>query len=285
MKRLRRNRRGNAKLRKTYQFRPMSEMLESRELLAANVFADVADVAEGEDAKVAFRIAATTTNGTPISEIKEGDSFQLRGYTQDVRTSNADGVFAAYFDVVYDTDYVSRIGTPTHFAPYVNYKSANLDNAAVLDEYGGFSTSFTPLPNPSDEKLVFSIPMRANAAGTAIFTTNMADDSPSHDVLVFNQNDSVESNEITFGSYQLEITEPGRIPFHEDFDDNDAEDFVILDGSWTVDSQRYVGEAEDGEWAFATVDLVDPIPEKYKIGVTVNVPEAESGMNENVFSV
>ena len=230
MKRLRRNRRGNTKSRKTYQFRPVSETLESRELLAVNAFADVADVAEGEDAKVAFRIAATTTNGTPISEIKEGDSFQLRGYTQDVRTSNADGVFAAYFDVVYDTDYVSRIGTPTHFAPYVNYKSANLDNAGVLDEIGAFAST-SALSN--DEKLVFSIPMRADAAGTAIFTTNMADIVPHHYVLVYNEDNPVGANEITFGSYQLEITEPGKIPFHEDFDDNDAEDFVILDGSWT----------------------------------------------------
>ena len=127
--------------------------------------------------------------------------------------------------------------------------------------------------------------MRADAAGTAIFTTNMADIVPHHYVLVYNEDNPVGANEITFGSYQLEITEPGKIPFHEDFDDNDAEDFVILDGSWTVDSQRYVGEAEDGELAFATVDLVDPIPEKYKIGVTVNVPEADSGMYKNAFSV
>ena len=260
----------------------MSETLESRELLAANAFADLADVAEGEDAKVAFRIAATTTNGTPISEIKEGDSFQLRGYTQDVRTSNADGVFAAYFDVVYDTDYVSRIGTPTHFTPYVNAKSAILNNAGVLDEIGPIASLNTL---GSDEKLLFTIPMRANAAGTAIFTSNVADDTPSHHVLVFNENNAVETNEITFGSYQLEITEPGRIPFVEDFNDNDAEDFVVLDGSWAVESQRYVGEADANEWAFSTVDLVDAIPEKYKIGVTVNIPEAESGMHKNAFSV
>ncbi|HAL13973.1 MAG TPA: hypothetical protein DCP67_09165, partial [Planctomycetaceae bacterium] len=112
-----------------------------------------------------------------------------------------------------------------------------------------------------------------------------ADDTPAHHVLVYNENNAIGANEITFGSYQLEITEPGRIPFYEDFDDNDAEDFVILDGSWTVDSQRYVGEAEDGEWAFATVDLVDAIPEKYKVGVTINVPEAESGMHKNAFGV
>ena len=260
----------------------MTESLESRELLAANAFADVVDVAEGEDAKVVFRIAATTTNGTPISEIKEGDSFQLRGYTQDVRTSNADGVFAAYFDVVYDTDYVSRIGTPTHFTPYLNAKSAILNNAGVLDEIGAIASLSTL---GSDEKLLFSIPMRADAAGTAVFTTNVADDTPAHHVLVYNENNAIGANEITFGSYQLEITEPGRIPFYEDFDDNDAEDFVILDGSWTVDSQRYVGEAEDGEWAFATVDLVDAIPEKYKVGVTINVPEAESGMHKNAFGV
>ena len=56
--------------------------------------------------------------------------------TEDLR-ANAEGVFAAYTDIVYDSDLISVIG-PIAFSPqFQNQAEGDASTAGVVDEAGG----------------------------------------------------------------------------------------------------------------------------------------------------
>src|SRR5207244_4939722 len=53
---------------------------------------------------------------------------------------------------------------------------------------------------------VFSVPMRATAAGTLAFATNPADESPSHDVLVYSGSTSgLPASKVHYGAASIEV--------------------------------------------------------------------------------
>ena len=64
------------------------------------------------DALMQFRLEVTDTSGTPISSINVGEDFQLNVYVQDLRAVPY-GVFAAFLDVVYSSQYVAVNGSLT----------------------------------------------------------------------------------------------------------------------------------------------------------------------------
>jgi hypothetical protein len=256
-------------LRKSVETKLQLETLENRELLAADMLAGLADLAEGEAGdKVQMRLVATDNSGNPITEINLDDTFQLRALATDLRT-DGDGVFATFLDIEYPSQFASVTGSATHYTPYTNFKSGTTTTAGLMDEIGSMAGLSTL---GSSEYLVFSVPMQATAEGTILFTSNPADVLPAHDVLIYGENNAVSSDIITYGSYSLEVTAQGALPFEEDFNDGVADDFSIAAGIFEVINARY--EATPDGISLNPISLVDltvPLPNKVRMETTINM--------------
>ena len=256
-------------LRKSVETKLQLETLENRDLLAADLLAGLVDLGEGEAGdKVQMRLVATDNSGTPITQINLDDTFQLRALTTDLRT-DGDGVFATFLDIDYTSQLASVTGAATHYTPYTNFKSGTTTTVGLMDEIGsmaGLSTLGT------SEYLVFSVPMRATAEGTILFTSNPADVLPAHDVLVYGENNAVSSDDISYGSYSLEVTAQGNLPFEEDFNDGVADDFSVALGTFEVINNGYDATPNStSSNAISLVDLSVPLPNKVRMETTVNM--------------
>ncbi|GAB5401791.1 MAG: Ig-like domain-containing protein [Aureliella sp.] len=163
---------------------------------------------------VRLNLRATDANGNEIDEIVVGQTFQLRGFVQDLRTTGPNlGIFAAYEDVLYDSGLVSvnasttndpNLGFEVAFGPdYGRVREGNIRTAGVINEIGAVSTGDTPLG--TDERLVFTVNLTANAVGLAQFIADPADISPLHDVLTYEPVEPVPFDKITFGFDSLNI--------------------------------------------------------------------------------
>lgn len=197
----------------------------------------------GTSAKdVSFRLATTNTSGTVLTETPAGSIFQLRVYVKDLRDNDGDGdmnddrgVFAAYMDLLLDSNLVSTIpngsnprGFDVTFGP--DYDTNGLSGTAstnLIDEIGAFQDSAQPL-GPS-ERLFATITLLANAAGVANFFADPADITPLHDTLLFEPTDPVNIDRIDLGLTSITITPgaggEGESPFQNprnpyDVDDN-----------------------------------------------------------------
>jgi hypothetical protein len=256
-------------LRKSVETKLQLETLENRELLAADMLAGLADLAEGEAGdKVQMRLVATDNSGNPITEINLDETFQLRALTTDLRT-NGEGVFATFLDIDYPPQFASVTGAATHYSPYTNFKSGTTTTAGLMDDIGSMA-GLSTLGN--SEHLVFSVPMQATAEGTILFTSNPADVLPAHDVLVYGENNAVSSDIISYGSYSLEVTAQGALPFEEDFNDGVADDFSIALGTFEVINNGYDAvPISTRSNAVSLVDLTVPLPNKVRMETTVNM--------------
>lgn len=172
---------------------------------------------------VEFRLEATGSGGTPLNTVSVGDEFLLSVYTQHVSDfffggspSNdpADaGLFAPFLDITFDGGLASTTGPIDHAQRFSTVSSGVLA-AGHIDNVGGLATSSTPnqIPTPPGaiEELVFSIPLRADAAGTLDFVGAPANDGAFYDVLVFGRDTAVDPVDVDFGMTSLTVVpEPG----------------------------------------------------------------------------
>lgn len=172
--------------------------------------------AEGEgEVLLRFRLEATDPSGNPIAAVQQGEGFQLRVYTQDIRASGAQGVFAAFMDVTYDSALATVSGPITAGPAYpgvtdLQFPHGNTTVPGLIDEAGGWSNSLTPLG--SAEFLVVVIPFTAVDLGAVTFFSDPADVSPANDVLLYGgingQIAPVPDAQIDYGTTTLTITPP-----------------------------------------------------------------------------
>jgi hypothetical protein len=156
-------------------------------------------------------------NGTPITSIAQGQTFELRVFVRDLRADDGDGdpntdrrvVYAAYADLLYGAQLVTPLGTVNHVTPYIAQKSGDLSIPGIMNELGAFSEKLTPPSSGGDPALVARIPMRALAVGTAKFRSDPADNLPLNDTLLYEPPGPVGYEKISFGSADLTITNAG----------------------------------------------------------------------------
>lgn len=153
---------------------------------------------------VLFSVAAVDANGQTIRQVAEGDAFELRVFVQDLRPEPL-GVHAGYLDVNYDFTRIEPTGAITFGPDYPNGSSGDLTLDGLFDEAGVFD-GFGPLDGAS--RLLMKVPMRATALGTARVTSDPADWSPAHDVLVFGLDEPVPVEQIEYGELALEVVVP-----------------------------------------------------------------------------
>ncbi len=153
---------------------------------------------------VQFRLATTDLDGNEIDTISLNEQFILRGLVQDLRDV-ATGVFAAYADVNYPTGSADVQG-PIAFGPnYDNGQSGDASIDGLIDEVGAFDGIERLGP---DEALLFSVVMRATQEGVLEFETSPADIIPQHNVLLYDMEDEVPTDQIEYRSIEI-LVGPG----------------------------------------------------------------------------
>ena len=261
------------------------ETLERREMLAADLIGGLSELAEGEgSSKVQMRLVATDLSGQPVDKVVVNQNFNLQGYVTDLR-DDPRGVFTSYMDVEFNKTLVQATGAIQHGGSYSNFQSGTIDVSGalgVIDEVGGMA-GMSELG--AGEHLVFTVPMRATAAGNFVFDGNPADVKPAHQVLVYGENDEVTDDLITIVDYALEVSDTGILPYTEDFNDGTADGMTVTQGTFAVSSGRYISTPPDERTrSLSVVDLTVDIPAKTRFQTTINL-EYASGLRRNAYQV
>ena len=195
--------------------------------------------------KVRIRLEAVDLGGTVITSVNPGDTFELRAFVQDIRTSagTARGVASAYLDVLYNSTIIS-VNAPINFsAVYGNARSGSLAADGLIDEVGAFD-GVDPLG--VQERLLFSVSVTAVGSGLAVFTPDPADQQE-HDVTVYGEDVAVLPNQIDFVGTTVAV---GSNAFSID-------DVVVTEGdagsqSVTFTVTRFLPTGGDASFDFTT---------------------------------
>ncbi len=158
---------------------------------------------------VALTLVALDMQGQPIETIDVGSEFQIQFVIEDLR-SDPQGVFAFYADMNYSQEMASR---QAEFVPSDRYSSGASGDSSVaglLDEFGGFSASLTPVGG--GKMSLGSIKFKATAAGNFELTTNAADLIPNHYVLLYGTNNPADPDQVNYGGGMVKIP-ASRIAF------------------------------------------------------------------------
>jgi len=153
------------------------------------------------------QLTVTDSEDNLVTDLKIGDDFFLKVFVQDTRGSDAAGVFSSYVDATYDSTIAIPTGPITHADLFANGTSGDLSVLGLVDEAGGFGGSFSLLA-PGEPQLVWSLPMTAIAPGRIEFTSNLADDLPTHETLLFDSLDFIGDlgvGDINFGTTVLGV--------------------------------------------------------------------------------
>ena len=173
----------------------------------------------GDDALVDIDFALVDQNGNPISSVNSGQTFGVQVNVADIRTAANTAVFAAYLDVLYNSDLINpvpetngRYDFSVQFAPEfdatVGVGSAIRDG--IIDEFG---TVVTNISNP-DPELIDEPALMATlffTAGTVTSQTvtqvigSPADASPFQDTLLFDREIPVDIADIRYNELAITI--------------------------------------------------------------------------------
>lgn len=146
---------------------------------------------------VEITLEATHTNGSPISTLVVGDEFLVHAYVRDLREgAAAEGVFAAYLDVLFDSQLVMPLAPIQFDGIYSDGTTGSLATPGVVDEAGAFTLETPPLP--SGELLLFTVRFVATGDGAVEFLADPADDLPTNEVLLFGSDLPVSQERIIY---------------------------------------------------------------------------------------
>jgi len=164
--------------------------------------------AQFDGAAVSLVLQITTPDGSPVSSLEVGDDFVLHVLAQDLR-SDPHGVFAVYLDISWDATLATGAGQLLYAAEFENGHDGDANSAGALDEVGAFGGS---LESGAGLHEVFSVPLHAATAGQLVISTDQADLTPAHDVLVYAVNDAVDPLDVIFGSAEVTIADIDSSP-------------------------------------------------------------------------
>lgn len=187
-------------------------------------------------ALVEYAATLTDLTGASISTVAPGTEFLLKVAVKDLR-SVPSGVFAGYVDVGFDPSKVSIAG-PIEYGPnFANGHFGDAQAGGLIDEAGAFGGMG---PTAPAKQLLFQMRFQASAEGSASFNLNTADESPTHDTLLFGINDSVLETQTTFVGSSLTIKAPNVPPVITQTSTNGgtiggvaANQVVNVNASWT----------------------------------------------------
>jgi large repetitive protein len=170
-----------------------------------------------------LNLVVTDLSGNPISQIVQGQQFELRFFVDDLRTSSnspnaaitAPGVFAAYLDVLYSAGLVQVVPAATpnpngtidfnvaFQPPYTQGKTGDGLIPGVIDDFGALAGGVVNFEDPT---LFARIRFLAASPGLAEFVGDPGDNPPFTDVLMYDTPFTpVSLQDILYGRTSLEI--------------------------------------------------------------------------------
>lgn len=161
-----------------------------------------------------FRLEATDTSGVPVDSVTVGDEFLLKAYAQQVGGFADDpakgGVFAGYLDISFDASLADVHSEAVEYSPtYSNGTTGDFSTTGLMDNIGAFASAEPPLvlpvPPGPDEQFLFSVGMKAIAAGELLFVGSESLSYPLHEVLVWTSLEPVPARDIDFGAEDLRV--------------------------------------------------------------------------------
>ena len=156
--------------------------------------------------QVKFNYQITDSNGNAISQINIGQTFQLRAFIEDVRTTGTrEGVFSAYQDVTFDATRATATAI-THSSIY-GQVSAGTVKPGEIDEVGSVATSILQ-PVGAGPHLLYTVTLTPNRSGLLTFTGNAPDVIPFHDLGLYGLNDAVPLDEVDYGAASVIVVNP-----------------------------------------------------------------------------
>ncbi|MFK8115508.1 MAG: tandem-95 repeat protein [Rubripirellula sp.] len=159
---------------------------------------DVADVPIAEIA-----LTLTDLQGTPISSIEVGQTFLLNMTAVDARLFTQPGVFAAYADILFDSNLIRPVpGATIDYSDNFTIVPKGSFSTGLIDELGAVSNQLAA--SNVRESLIATVRMEALASGTVNIRSEAADESDS-DFLLFALDDPIPANQIAFGSVALAV--------------------------------------------------------------------------------
>jgi len=165
----------------------------------------VITVAQPDLAQVRLEVAST--DGTPVSAVEVGQTLVVNAFVTDLRTS-PQGVFASYFDLLYDSSLVSVVGEGIEYGEdFPNGHRADSSTLGTVADAGGFA-GFTQLG--SGEFRLVSVTFVALASGRVEFTADTTNLSTGGDTLLYGRDTSVPFDQVLFVDASLDITAAGE---------------------------------------------------------------------------
>jgi hypothetical protein len=174
-----------------------------------------------------FRVEAQDLSGTPITSVNVGQDFQIAAIVEDIRTppNQFPGVWAAFMNVVYDSNLVSITATPNvpnpgdpgnnadlgiEFGDYFDtgLRFGDLNTPGQIAEIG--SSSLAAVPAGVGEKLLWRIHAHASSGGMVTFDA-FFDSNVDHESSFINPPDVLLESEILFGDFTLQVVGPTAI--------------------------------------------------------------------------
>ncbi len=147
---------------------------------------------------VVFSLAFRNSRGNAASQIPQGQDFFVDVFVEDIRQTPGDnaGVYAAYLDLLYNSDLVLPAGQMpgsafdfdvTFLNGYTEGQTGSSALPGVIDELGAFNANATL--NQSGRVRLATLRFNARAAGIVSFVPNPADVAPDSDVVLANNSD------------------------------------------------------------------------------------------------
>ena len=189
------------------------------------------------DDEVEFSFSFLNAVNEPITEVRQGESFKVVVYVDDLRPEKAalevparnitdPGVYSAYLDLLYTSGLVTpnapTSGTQDFAAsfqpPYQTGRGGTALTPGIIDELGAFIGQVTSFNQPNKLPVVI-LDFTATSAGIAEFVGDPADRIPGSEVTFYNAPASarVANEQIRFGRSTIEIVPNGvNFPFAVD---------------------------------------------------------------------
>jgi hypothetical protein len=158
---------------------------------------------------VGIRLEIDDLSGNPITTpLLAGQNFQVEAFVTDLRPpASAEGVFAAFLNVSYQTALAKPLGTIEFGPAYQSFTSGDVTSQpGEFVEIGAIATSSDPNAFPvlgPGEQLLFAVPMVATGSGNLQFTGTPATIFPDHDVLLYGTNTPVPVSQVAYLPSQI----------------------------------------------------------------------------------
>ncbi|MDZ4850954.1 MAG: tandem-95 repeat protein [Pirellulaceae bacterium] len=171
---------------------------------AGNTRSDSFSITVSEAALSGVRLQLVDVDNNPITSVSVGQSFKVQAIVDDLRTADASGVFAAYFDLNYDSSIVELDGSSpiSRLNSFEISPSGTTTTPGLIDDLGAGRSSTTASQLVS--VVMLDVRFRAKASGQANFSTDAAEGS-TRTFLLYDIDTAIPSNRVVFGNASLAV--------------------------------------------------------------------------------